>query len=369
MLGDAFQNWRREREAIEREMDHLITEGVPASIEERQVRRTRFVALIERREAAARELLYRGRASGRDKSPKGSYRPDSLIPGTDGGAGAEGDQAKFVPLADEKGEVEASHVTTDEAPADIVALAGDAVAVPPGPAEASAAGVPVAEPASDVVGLTPRATSDSAVVLAAGLPSDVPGPSTDVVALAADATALAPESAAIPAAGLPADTADPSADVVVHASDAAALAPESAAVPTAGLPAEVAEASADVIAHAPDAPVSVPAVGLPSDAAELPTDDVALAADAGTLPPAADGVRAEGTELPADLLLAHYVAAPPASYSSNTVANPANTVANCADAVPRAGDAKTDDLLSDPSLLKLLRRLQSKLSRAGEMSR
>jgi hypothetical protein len=368
MHGDAFQNWRREREAIEREMDHLITEGMPVSIEERQVRRTRFVALIERREAAARELLHRGRASGRDKSPKGSYRPDSLIPGADGGAGAEGDQAKFVPLADEKGEVEASHVTTDEAPADIVALAGDAVAVPPGPAEASAAGVPVAEPASDVVGLTPRATSDSAVVLAAGLPSDVPGPSTDVVALAADATALAPESAAIPAAGLPADTADPSADVVVHASDAAALAPESA-VPTAGLPAEVAEASADVIAHAPDAPVSVPAVGvfprmLPSSPRMTLRSRLML--EPSLPPPMA---FAEGTELPADLLLAHYVAAPPASYSSNTVANPANTVANCADAVPRAGDAKTDDLLSDPSLLKLLRRLQSKLSRAGEMSR
>src|SRR5262249_25084151 len=130
MQGEAFQNWRRGREAIERKMHHLITGDVPASIEERQVRRTRFAALIERREAAARELLRRSRANGRDKSPTGSSRTgDRLIPAAHAGAGAEGDQAKFVPLPDQKGKVETAHVTTDASPSDVVAL--DAAALSP----------------------------------------------------------------------------------------------------------------------------------------------------------------------------------------------------------------------------------------------
>ena len=54
---DAFQSWRRDLEAVEREMDLLIAAGLPASVEERQVRQARFVALVERREAAARKLL------------------------------------------------------------------------------------------------------------------------------------------------------------------------------------------------------------------------------------------------------------------------------------------------------------------------
>src|SRR5262245_177025 len=56
-LIDAFQSWRRELEAVEQEMDRLIAAGLPASVEERQVRQTRFMALVERREAAARKLL------------------------------------------------------------------------------------------------------------------------------------------------------------------------------------------------------------------------------------------------------------------------------------------------------------------------
>jgi hypothetical protein len=57
MRDEAFQTWRRECEAVEREMDRLISGGVPASPEERQVRRMRFTALVERREAAARRLI------------------------------------------------------------------------------------------------------------------------------------------------------------------------------------------------------------------------------------------------------------------------------------------------------------------------
>jgi hypothetical protein len=64
----AFQDWKREREAIEKEMDRLITAGRPASAEERQVRQLQFTALLERRDTAARSLLQSGDASRRVKS-------------------------------------------------------------------------------------------------------------------------------------------------------------------------------------------------------------------------------------------------------------------------------------------------------------
>jgi hypothetical protein len=57
MVNNAFQDWRRECEAVQKEMDRLITAGRPQSQEERQVRQLQFTALIERRDAAARNLL------------------------------------------------------------------------------------------------------------------------------------------------------------------------------------------------------------------------------------------------------------------------------------------------------------------------
>ena len=42
---------------MQKEMDRLITAGRPQSPEERQVRQLQFSALIERRDAAARNLL------------------------------------------------------------------------------------------------------------------------------------------------------------------------------------------------------------------------------------------------------------------------------------------------------------------------
>jgi hypothetical protein len=57
MIDNAFENWRRECDAVQREMDRLITAGRPQSMEERQVRQLQFTALIERRDAAARSLL------------------------------------------------------------------------------------------------------------------------------------------------------------------------------------------------------------------------------------------------------------------------------------------------------------------------
>jgi hypothetical protein len=57
MVNNEFQDWRRECEAVEKEMDRLIRAGRPQSPEERQVRQLQFTALIERRDAAARSLL------------------------------------------------------------------------------------------------------------------------------------------------------------------------------------------------------------------------------------------------------------------------------------------------------------------------
>jgi hypothetical protein len=68
----AFQDWKREHEAVEKEMDRLITAGRPASAEERQVRQLQFIALIERRDAAARSLLESGSANRRVKSSASS---------------------------------------------------------------------------------------------------------------------------------------------------------------------------------------------------------------------------------------------------------------------------------------------------------
>jgi hypothetical protein len=57
MGSSTFQDWRRECEAVQKEMDRLITSGRPQSAEERLVRQLQFTALIERRDAAAKQLL------------------------------------------------------------------------------------------------------------------------------------------------------------------------------------------------------------------------------------------------------------------------------------------------------------------------
>jgi hypothetical protein len=56
-MPEDFQIWRAEQSAIETEMNGLIAAGPMTSAEDRRVRRIRFMALIERREAAARALL------------------------------------------------------------------------------------------------------------------------------------------------------------------------------------------------------------------------------------------------------------------------------------------------------------------------
>jgi len=78
MLQDAFQNWRRERDAIEKEMDSLITAGLPQSSEDRRVRQLQYMALIERREAAARNFLRSDAAIRREKSLSKKDRRDRV---------------------------------------------------------------------------------------------------------------------------------------------------------------------------------------------------------------------------------------------------------------------------------------------------
>jgi hypothetical protein len=50
-------NWKLECEAVHEEMDRLLNAGWAETAADRQVRRIRFMALIERRNAAARNFL------------------------------------------------------------------------------------------------------------------------------------------------------------------------------------------------------------------------------------------------------------------------------------------------------------------------
>jgi hypothetical protein len=52
-----FKNWKLECEAIHKEMDCLLKAAWAEVAADRQVRRMQFMALIERRNAAARNLL------------------------------------------------------------------------------------------------------------------------------------------------------------------------------------------------------------------------------------------------------------------------------------------------------------------------
>jgi len=202
MRSDALQYWRREREAVEQEMDRLITEGLPASVEDRQVRQTRFVALVERREAAARKLLQSDWASRRDTSPRASdvvaIAPEAAdIPAVSAaisGVGGPGGAA--------------------ELPADVVPVA----ASPSDPAEVSAIGVPASAEA------LPAAS-------AAGLIVDVPAGAAELPAQVVTPDAAA--YASVPAVGVPAATADPPTVALAPDVAEAALFARYVAVPTA----------------------------------------------------------------------------------------------------------------------------------------
>jgi hypothetical protein len=185
MRGDAFQIWRRERELVEREMDGLIAAGAPASPEERQVRRAHFAALIQRREAAARNLLQSDRARRRVSSPRDTLRP--------------GDRLRRA-LAGKEGEAE--------------------------PAELHSSSM--AEPQSAVVLPSESATNPTDVV-----PTEAAKPTPDVVALSSDVSHGVPAETVTPPANAEAEPPAPASqptdlvsgeevnpppDVIAHAS-------------------------------------------------------------------------------------------------------------------------------------------------------
>jgi len=59
---DPFQDWTRERDAIEHEMNLIFSPGRGFSSEHRQARQTQFAALIERRNVAMHNLLQSDRS-------------------------------------------------------------------------------------------------------------------------------------------------------------------------------------------------------------------------------------------------------------------------------------------------------------------
>ena len=57
MSRGALINWKEECDTIHSEMDRLLTAGWPETAEERQVCKTQFMALIERRNVSAQKFL------------------------------------------------------------------------------------------------------------------------------------------------------------------------------------------------------------------------------------------------------------------------------------------------------------------------
>ena len=349
--NDAFKTWRREREAVEQEMDLLITAGWPASSEERQIRRTRFAALLERRETAARNLLHADRARRTDKSASEPSRPgDLLISAAQAGSATEGEQAAFVPLPDGRTKVDVPAETKADVPAelpapvttavsafDAVALALDAPAVPPVPAEpdtVSTAGTTAdtAELPADDIALAPEAS----VVLEASIPPDASVPLDASVPSDADA---------VTAAGPPADVPEPATEEAAPGPDVAAPLPDPTTI-----------TAADGLAQPTEAPTEVPteAISLaPEAATELSGSTEALATD----PPAeAAEPSIQSVALVPDAA-AHTTEPAVAVASQAPVAAPA-------DAAPPADDAKapsspsSDDVRFDALLTRLLRRLK-----------
>jgi hypothetical protein len=128
MHDEVFRSWRQECEAIEQEMDRLIRGPVPASVEERQVRRIQFAALVERREDAARKLIQADRARlqniwRKDSSAAGDYFIAAPHFPSTGGAGAN----TFVKLPDGRSTTDADTAVSNPSTIDAssAADAGD----------------------------------------------------------------------------------------------------------------------------------------------------------------------------------------------------------------------------------------------------
>jgi len=357
MRVDAFHNWRRELESVEQEMNSLMAEGVPASSEERQVRRTRFAALIERREAAARNLLRSDVPLRRGKSPAPTPGPgDLVIAAAQAGVGSEGQADAFVSLPEgaRKAEVQPEGATarpvapTDNATPDLDAAVGRpdsaaAVVDPAHPAEPLvapesavvadpghlAAEIAAPVPDADVLVLdfaAPNPTADAPAVDAAAAPAE---PQADLIAVASDSAALASGSDAVAPSVASEDAAAPAAEIVAVAFDAEPLGSDTAAEP-----------ATDVVALAPDA--AVPAT---SSADESPADESS-----------ADESPADESSAESAAPFDHPVGDLGATHPSGVVAGPAEAASVVIAVEPQP--APPEDPQSEALLLKLLRRLQ-----------
>jgi hypothetical protein len=371
MRVDAFHNWRRELEAVEQEMNSLIAQGLPASSQERQVRRTRFAALIERREAAARNLLRSDIVSRRSKVPTRAPSPgDHVIAPAHAPGGPEGQAETFVPLPEGTRKADAQPERPADRPADIADIwkpDRGAAAVPPDAAPNLAAAVadparPAAPPkipdasipnASIPVSRPPISSVLDSSVRDSAVLADSDSLPADVAAPAPDADSPVTGSAAPDAtAGAPAKPAELPAAVLALAAEAAALASESDAVPPASASDAAPPPATDVVSvavasiAAAIASMSDPAVpaAAVSEAAEPAADVVALAPVAATEPAASADSAAD---LAADL---------GAARPSDVVVGPADAAAVIADAEPQS--EPSDDPQSEALLRKLLRRLQ-----------
>jgi hypothetical protein len=200
MRDTAFQTWRRECEAVEREMNRLITTGLPASLDERPVRRTQFAALIERRETAARNLLQSNLLARRLKSSTDTlHSGDPLAAANSEGVGGTEPQTG-APLHEEERKA--------QAPTRVTALSCDTVApdhdndgLPSAAAVVTpGAGVYATEPSSNLAALAANegpfplasATVDGPGASAAGPHCDIGASTPDAVGLAADTVAAEP---------------------------------------------------------------------------------------------------------------------------------------------------------------------------------
>jgi hypothetical protein len=372
MRVDAFHNWRRELEAVEQEMNSLMAQGLPASSQERQVRRTRFAALIERREAAARNLLRSDFVPRRSKLPTRAPAPgDHVISAPHAPAGQEGQAEAFVPLPEGTRKPEARPEGSADRSADLADIwkpDRGAAAVPPDAARdfAAAGRAHSAEPPKILDASIPDASipdariPDSSVPVSRALDSSVPDSGVlpaDVAAPASDADSRVADSAAPAApAGVPAKPAELPAAVLALVAEAAALASESDALPPAAASDAAPPPATDVVsvavasiaaAMASVSDAAVPAAAV-SEAAELETNVVVFVPDA-SVPAESPAEPAAPSDLSVDDFFA--------KHSSGAVASPDDAASVVAD-VETPPALSPDDLQPEALLRKLLRRLQ-----------
>src|SRR5262249_16793394 len=113
MHNEALMGWRQECDAIEQEMDRLIKGPVPASAEERQIRRVQFAALVERREDAARKLIQADRTRVRySERGKNSVSGEYFISAAHSTSTSDTGSTTFVKLPDGRSTADAHEASS-----------------------------------------------------------------------------------------------------------------------------------------------------------------------------------------------------------------------------------------------------------------